>query len=202
MKPRVMFLVVFTALVGLVAAPGHHASRARHRCPDVHRCWRWRRRRSQHVVRRRYRCAHGADCGAADSARPLSARSQGVWRGVGRWLGDLPWPDDQLACRRAACAHHRLLCFRLHHVAEADDAAEHRHRRRCRRLPADDRLGRGDRNGSLDSVVLFLIIFLWTPPHFWALALTRTRDYERVGIPMLPVVKGRTRREPRFSSIA
>jgi heme o synthase len=43
---------------------------------------------------------------------------------------------------------------------------------------------------SLDSIVLFLIIFLWTPPHFWALALTRTRDYERVGIPMLPVVKG------------
>ena len=43
---------------------------------------------------------------------------------------------------------------------------------------------------SLDSVVLFLIIFLWTPPHFWALALTRTRDYERVGIPMMPVVKG------------
>jgi protoheme IX farnesyltransferase len=43
---------------------------------------------------------------------------------------------------------------------------------------------------SLESVVLFLIIFLWTPPHFWALALTRTRDYERAGIPMLPVVKG------------
>jgi protoheme IX farnesyltransferase len=43
---------------------------------------------------------------------------------------------------------------------------------------------------SLDSVVLFLIIFIWTPPHFWALALTRTRDYERAGIPMLPVVKG------------
>jgi protoheme IX farnesyltransferase len=43
---------------------------------------------------------------------------------------------------------------------------------------------------SLESVVLFLIIFLWTPPHFWALALTRARDYERAGVPMLPVVKG------------
>jgi len=43
---------------------------------------------------------------------------------------------------------------------------------------------------SLESIVLFLIIFMWTPPHFWALALYRCRDYERVGVPMLPVVKG------------
>jgi protoheme IX farnesyltransferase len=43
---------------------------------------------------------------------------------------------------------------------------------------------------SLASVVLFLIIFVWTPPHFWALALLRVRDYERAGVPMLPVVKG------------
>ncbi|MCB1491963.1 MAG: UbiA family prenyltransferase, partial [Rhodobiaceae bacterium] len=34
------------------------------------------------------------------------------------------------------------------------------------------------------------IIFLWTPPHFWSLALLKQADYERVGIPMLPVVKG------------
>ena len=43
---------------------------------------------------------------------------------------------------------------------------------------------------SLESVVLFLIIFMWTPPHFWALALYRSRDYERAGVPMLPVVAG------------
>ncbi len=43
---------------------------------------------------------------------------------------------------------------------------------------------------SLDSVLLFAIIFMWTPPHFWALALYRCRDYERVGVPMLPVVAG------------
>jgi protoheme IX farnesyltransferase len=41
-----------------------------------------------------------------------------------------------------------------------------------------------------ESVLLFAIIFLWTPPHFWALALYRCRDYERVGVPMLPVVAG------------
>ena len=43
---------------------------------------------------------------------------------------------------------------------------------------------------SVDSCLLFLIIFMWTPPHFWALALYRCRDYERVGVPMLPVVAG------------
>ena len=52
-------------------------------------------------------------------------------------------------------------------------------------------------NVSLESFVLFLIIFMWTPPHFWALALYRCRDYERVGVPMLPVVAGpeETRRQ-------
>jgi len=39
-------------------------------------------------------------------------------------------------------------------------------------------------------LLLFLIIFAWTPPHFWALALYRRREYERAGIPMLPVTHG------------
>lgn len=43
----------------------------------------------------------------------------------------------------------------------------------------------------LEPLALFLIIFLWTPPHFWALALNRTDDYARAGVPMLPVVVGR-----------
>jgi protoheme IX farnesyltransferase len=50
---------------------------------------------------------------------------------------------------------------------------------------------------SWDSVWLFAIIFMWTPPHFWALALVKARDYERVGVPMMPNAKGpdRTRLE-------
>ncbi|MEQ9144107.1 MAG: heme o synthase [Parvibaculaceae bacterium] len=44
---------------------------------------------------------------------------------------------------------------------------------------------------SVESVVLFLIIFMWTPPHFWALALNRMGDYEGVKVPMLPVVAGK-----------
>ena len=43
---------------------------------------------------------------------------------------------------------------------------------------------------SLVSLSLFAIIFLWTPPHFWALALYRSGDYERAGVPMMPVVVG------------
>jgi heme o synthase len=41
-------------------------------------------------------------------------------------------------------------------------------------------------------IAMFLITFLWTPPHFWALALCRSGDYERVGVPMLPNVAGST----------
>jgi protoheme IX farnesyltransferase len=43
---------------------------------------------------------------------------------------------------------------------------------------------------SFEPVLLFLIVFLWTPPHFWALALYRTEEFARAGIPMLPVVAG------------
>ncbi|OGO61272.1 MAG: protoheme IX farnesyltransferase [Chloroflexi bacterium RBG_19FT_COMBO_47_9] len=46
--------------------------------------------------------------------------------------------------------------------------------------------------GSLNIPALFLfaIVFMWTPPHFWALALVRRKDYARAGVPMLPVVRG------------
>ena len=40
------------------------------------------------------------------------------------------------------------------------------------------------------SIVMFLIIFFWTPPHFWALSLYRAEDYARAGVPMMPVVAG------------
>jgi len=50
---------------------------------------------------------------------------------------------------------------------------------------------------AIEPVVLFLIIFFWTPPHFWALSLYRCEDYARAGVPMLPVVAGEaeTRRQ-------
>jgi len=56
----------------------------------------------------------------------------------------------------------------------------------------------------LEAAFLFLVIFLWTPPHFWALALCRAGDYERAGVPMLPVVAGtqETVRQIRLYAIA
>jgi heme o synthase len=43
----------------------------------------------------------------------------------------------------------------------------------------------------LEPLILFLIVFLWTPPHFWSLSLNRADEYARAGVPMLPVVAGR-----------
>lgn len=50
---------------------------------------------------------------------------------------------------------------------------------------------------TLAAWILFAIIFMWTPPHFWALAIVRMKDYEKAGVPMLPVVEGeeKTRRQ-------
>ena len=42
-----------------------------------------------------------------------------------------------------------------------------------------------------EPLILFLIIFIWTPPHFWSLALYRAKDYANAGLPMLPVTHGR-----------
>jgi protoheme IX farnesyltransferase len=56
---------------------------------------------------------------------------------------------------------------------------------------------------SLAPVLMFLIIFLWTPPHFWALSLLKSEDYARAGVPMLPVVSGHdeTRRQILIYSV-
>jgi protoheme IX farnesyltransferase len=55
----------------------------------------------------------------------------------------------------------------------------------------------------LEPVLLFLIIFFWTPPHFWALALSRVHDYARAGVPMLPVTAGEavTRKQILFYTL-
>ncbi len=55
----------------------------------------------------------------------------------------------------------------------------------------------------LEAIFLFLIIFMWTPPHFWALSLYRQGDYAKAGVPMLPVVAGKaaTRRQMLLYSL-
>jgi len=60
--------------------------------------------------------------------------------------------------------------------------------------------------GSLDAapLIMFAIIFLWTPPHFWALAINYTSDYAQAGVPMLPVTHGalETRRRSLVYAVA
>ena len=55
---------------------------------------------------------------------------------------------------------------------------------------------------SLEPVLLFLVILVWTPPHFWSLALFRCKDYARAGIPMLPVVAGARKTRQRILAYA
>ena len=90
-----------------------------------------------------------------------------------------------------ALAGNLFYVLRLHALAEALDAAEHRHRRRRRRRAAARRL-RERAAGHLGwaALAMFAIVFLWTPPHFWALALMIREHYANANIPMLPVVRG------------
>ncbi len=55
---------------------------------------------------------------------------------------------------------------------------------------AEIRRRQKSRNLALGGVLLFAIIFMWTPPHFWALSLYREGDYAKAGVPMMPVVAG------------
>ena len=180
LKPRVMSLVVFTALVGLLVAPGRHPSVHRLRRDPLHRHRGGCLRRPEHVVRCRYRRGMSRTAEPpvpSGRVEPREALAFGL-----TLLGLLGGACSGLATNwlaaGAAGLHDLLLRRRLHDVAEALDAAEHRHRRRRRGLPADDRLGRGDRHVSLE-LLLFLIIFMWTPPHFWALALFRAATTPR-----------------------
>ncbi|MCL6522046.1 MAG: heme o synthase [Firmicutes bacterium] len=57
---------------------------------------------------------------------------------------------------------------------------------------------------ALPAMLMFLVIFLWTPPHFWSLSLYKQEDYRRAGIPMMPVARGerRTKAESLFYTLA
>jgi protoheme IX farnesyltransferase len=198
MKPRVMFLVVFTALVGLVAAPGHMhpvlavaallciavgagAAGALNMWYDADIDARMARTSARPIPRGRI---------TADEARAFgtvlaigSVICLGLmlnWMAAGLLALTIAfyvfvytmwlkrWTPQNIVIGGAAGAMPPMIGW-----AAATGTV------------------------SLESFVLFLIIFMWTPPHFWALALLRVRDYERAGVPMMPVVKGEeeTRRQ-------
>jgi heme o synthase len=198
MKPRVMSLVVFTALVGLVVAPGHlnpalgvisllciavGAGAA-----GALNMW------------------YDADIDAVmarTAARPIPAGrvARGEALGFGMTLAGGSVLVLGLAANWVAAA---ILAFTIFfYVAIYTMWLK-------RSTPQNiviggaagafpPMIGWAATTGGLgvESIVLFLIIFFWTPPHFWALSLWRAGDYARAGVPMLPVVAGEaeTRRQ-------
>jgi heme o synthase len=198
LKPRVMSLVIFTALVGLVAAPGH-----------LHP---WL------AVMALLSIAVGAGASGALNmwydadidAVMKRTRKRPVPRGV-------ILPEEALGFGATLAAGSVLMLGLFVNVAAAALLAftiffyvviytMWLKRRTAQNIVIGGAAGAFPPmigwmavTGQLDlgAIALFLIIFMWTPPHFWALALWREGDYAAAGIPMLPNVAGRveTRRQ-------
>jgi heme o synthase len=198
MKPRVMSLVVFTALVGLLIAPGHihpvigfaallcitvgaGAAGALNMWYDADIDARMGRTASRPIPRGRITAGEAAGFGFTLAVFSVAA------------LG--------LLVNVLAAA---LLAFTIFFYVAIYTVWLKRSTPQniviggaAGALPP--MIGWAAASGTLgfEPVLLFLIIFFWTPPHFWALALYRVEDYVRAGIPMLPVVAGEqeTRRQ-------
>ena len=198
MKPRVMFLVVFTALVGLVAAPGSMhpvlaiaaliciaagagASGALNMWYDADIDAKMARTAARPVPR--------------GLVSPEEARSFGMVLALGSVLCLGLMANWVAAALLALTIGFYVLVYTMwlkrstpQNIVIGGAAGA---------VPPMIGWAAATGTVSLESFVLFLIIFMWTPPHFWALALLRVRDYERAGVPMMPVVKGEdeTRRQ-------
>jgi hypothetical protein len=96
----------------------------------------------------------------------------------------------ELAVRGADLRLADRLRDRLHRLPQARDAAKYCHWRRRRRRAAGLGWVAVTQHHWQYALLLFLIIFVWTPPHFWALAIFRRDDYAKAMIPMLPVTHG------------
>ena len=198
MKPRVMSLVVFTALVGLLIAPGHiHPviGFAALLCITVGAG-------AAGVLNMWY----DADIDARmerTSSRPIPRGrvSPGEAAGFGFTLAVFSVVTLGLLVNVLAAA---LLAFTIFFYVAIYTVWLKRSTPQniviggaAGALPP--MIGWAAASGTLavEPVLLFLIIFVWTPPHFWALSLYRVEDYVRAGIPMLPVVAGEqeTRRQ-------
>jgi heme o synthase len=191
MKPRVMFLVVFTALVGLVAAPegmhpvlalasliciaaGAGASGALNMWFDADIDARMARTAARPVPR--------------GHVTPDEARSFGAVLAVGSIVCLGVMANWFAASLLAFTIGFYVFVYTMwlkrttpQNIVIGGAAGA---------LPPMIGWAAATGGISLESFVLFLIIFVWTPPHFWALALLRTGDYAKAGVPMLPVVAG------------
>src|SRR5579864_3299135 len=192
MKPRVMLLAVFTAFVGLMMAPGHPgpllgcvavvAIAAGAGSAGVLNMW------------------YDADIDAVMSRTakrpiPLGRISQLEALVLGLVLGGLAvvvlaWAANLTAAALLAGA---ILFYVVVYTAWLKRSTSQNIviGGAAGALPPVIGWAAATGDIGLQPLVLFLIIFLWTPPHFWALALNRRDEYARAGVPMLPVVAGR-----------
>lgn len=192
MKPRVMFLAVFTAFVGMMLAPVH---------PDP-------------VLGSIAMLAIALGAGAAgvlnmwydadiDTVMTRTARrpiprgriSRGEALALGLILACSAIVVLDIACNAAAAG---LLAFTIFFYVVVYTLWLKRHTPQniviggaAGALPPVVGWAAATGGVGLEPTILFLIIFLWTPPHFWALSLNRADEYQRAGVPMLPVVAGR-----------
>src|SRR4051794_28906510 len=192
MKPRVMVLAVFTALVGLMIAPGHLdpllgsvailAIAAGAGAAGVLNMW------------------YDADIDAVmtrTARRPIprGTISRAEALAFGLVLAGSAVAVLGLALNAVSAA---LLAFAIFFYVAVYTAWLKRRTPQniviggaAGALPPVIGWAAATGNVGLEPFILFLIVFLWTPPHFWALALNRTDDYARAGVPMLPVVAGK-----------
>ncbi len=198
MKPRVMFLVVFTALVGLVAAPGSMhpvlavaaliciaagagAAGALNMWYDADIDARMARTAARPIPRGQVTPSEARAFGAV-----LASGSVVCLGLMANWLS-------------AALLAFTIAFYVLVYTMWLKRATPQNIVIGGAAGALPPMIGWAAATGTvgLAPFILFLIIFVWTPPHFWALALLRTRDYERAGVPMLPVVSGEdaTRRQ-------
>jgi heme o synthase len=198
MKPRVMSLVVFTALVGLVVAPGHlhpvigfaallciavgaGAAGTLNMCYDADIDVRMARTAARPIPRGRI--TRGEAAGFGLTLAVFSVATLGL---LVNWVA---------AALLAFTISFYVVIYTMwlkrstpQNIVIGGAAGA---------LPPV--IGWAAATGSIapEPILLFLIIFFWTPPHFWALSLYRADDYARAGIPMLPVIAGakETRRQ-------
>ena len=198
MKPRVMSLVVFTALVGLVVAPGHvhpvialtallciavgaGAAGALNMWYDADIDARMERTANRPIPRGRVTPGEAAGFGMTLAA--FSIVTLGLFV---NWLA-------------AALLAFTILFYVVIYTMWLKRSTPQNIVIGGAAGALPPMIGWAAATGgiALEPTVLFLIIFFWTPPHFWALSLYRAEDYARAGIPMLPVVAGdrETRRQ-------
>lgn len=194
LKPRVMSLVVFTAAVGMFLAPdgiavigpltatiavlciaiGAGASGAINMWYD--------RDIDLHMLRTKNRPL------PAGRLEPIEALAFGVFLAIGSVAAMAHWVNAISAVLLAATILYYVFIYTVwlkrrtpHNIVIGGASGA---------LPPVIGWAAVTGDVGLDAVLLFAIIFLWTPPHTWALALFRRGDYEAAGVPMLPVVAG------------